>query len=82
MTLKIRYIEIPGTDTPLYKMQIKKWWGWKIASKHCMAGFGDTIEIVYSNISKESLLNEVLLEKYNTELKYVDIIEYPTLKMY
>jgi hypothetical protein len=80
MTLKIRYIEIPGTDNPLYKMQIKKWWGWKTAS--IMVCFGGTIEIVYSDISKESLLNEVLLEKYNTELKYVDIIEYPTLKMY
>jgi hypothetical protein len=76
-TLKIRFVERDNK----YTIQHKKWFGWKDLTYTIDMGYGAIVNY-YENKNKESLLNEVLEEKFNTVKKFVEIIEYPTIKVY
>jgi hypothetical protein len=79
--IKIRFIE-RGNQIKDYLIQRKTWLGWKYISYSQMAGYGDSIDILYCKDSKEELLKEVLECHYNTDKRFVTVIEYPMLKRY
>ena len=80
-TLKIRFIEIPGGNKTFYEIQVKKWNGWQTQGYSVDMGYGGFYEL-YTDTSKENLLNTVLDKEFKTVKKFVTIIEYPTLKRY
>lgn len=77
-TIKIRFIN-RGKD---YLIQKKTWLGWKYISYSQMAGFGDSVDILYCKDTKEELLLEVLEHHYKIDKRFVKVIEYPELKHY
>ena len=80
-TIKIRFIEENTKDGPMYSRQIKKWHGW-IDQTFCVnLGYGGFCEL-YKGRYKEKLLEKVLEDKYKTVLKFVTILEYPSIKKY
>lgn len=76
-TIKIRYVERDNT----YNMQYKSWFGWKDLTYTIDMGYG-SITNYYENKDKTKLLNEILEKKFSTIIKFVTIIEYPTIKVY
>jgi len=76
-TLKIRFIEKNNQFT----MQRKTWFGWNYLTYTIDMGYGSIVNY-YENKNKEALLDEVLEEKFKTTRKFVEIIEYPTIKVY
>ena len=77
-TIKIRFIN-RGKD---YLIQKKTWLGWKYISYSQMAGYGDSVDILYCKDAKEELLHEVLEHYYKVDKRFVKVIEYPELKHY
>jgi hypothetical protein len=47
-----------------------------------MSGFGDIFDTLYCKDTKEELLNVVLETHYETDKRFVKIIEYPEIKHY
>ena len=80
-TLKIRFIELRGSSQTEYEIQVKKWHGWKTQGYSVDMGYGGFYEL-YTDVSKENLLNTVLDKEFKTVKKFITIIEYPTLKRY
>jgi hypothetical protein len=62
-------------------MQRKTWFGWNYLTYTIDMGYGSIVNY-YENKNKEALLDEVLEEKFKTTRKFVEIIEYPTIKVY
>lgn len=83
-TIKIRYIENYNSnfqDRKMYNIQRKALFGWKTIGYEC-AGYGGSVTFMYSSSSKESLLSKVIDEYYNTCMRYIRVIEYPSIKVY
>lgn len=73
--LKIRFVQ--REKFGVYYIQKKTIFGWQFLTWSNYFG-----REKYENANTSLLLDDVLDRKYNTILKYVKIIEYPTIKMY
>jgi hypothetical protein len=74
----IRFIERKDK----FRIQRKTWYGrWKnityVVELGCIP-----IEYPYSGKTKEEVLNEVLENYYKVDRRFVEIAEYPTIKIY
>jgi hypothetical protein len=74
----IRFIEHKGK----FRIQRKTWYGrWKnvtyVVELGCIP-----IEYSYSGNTKEEVLNVVLENYYKVDKRFVEIAEYPTIKIY
>jgi len=76
MKIKIRFVEKYTKDNELkyYEIQQKRLWWWStIYSEFFME---------YYNTDKDELLKEVLDKHFKVCIKYITLIEYPTIKIY
>lgn len=79
-TIKIRFVY--KKNKGFYNIQRKGFFGsWKDIGYSVDMGYGGFYQL-YSNEKKESLLDEVLDRHYEVCRKHVEIIEYPTIKIY
>jgi len=69
-TIKIRFIH----EMDKYYIQRRGWFGWKDITY--------TIDMGYTSDTKESLLDEVLEKYYQTDKRFVQVIEHSTIKIY
>jgi hypothetical protein len=78
-TIKIRFVKIPSG---YYNIQKKGLFGrWKDITYTIDMGYG-SVTYEYSAVTKEELLEKVLEEYYEVDKRFVEIIEYPTIKIY
>jgi hypothetical protein len=78
-TIKIRFVK---NKKGYYNIQRKGWFGkWKYIGYSVDMGYGGYYSY-YSGETKEVLLEEVLDTHYEVCRKHVEIIEYPTIKIY
>ena len=78
-TIKIRFVKNQRGN---YNIQRKGWFGrWKYIGYSVDMGYGGFYAL-YVGDTKESLLDEVLDKHYRVCRKHVEIIEYPTIKVY
>lgn len=77
-TITIRFIN----RSKDYLIQKKTWLGWKYISYSQMAGFGDSVDILYCENTKEELLFKVLEVHYKIDKRFVKVIEHPEIKHY
>jgi hypothetical protein len=78
-TIKIRFIKYK--DKYNYTIQRRGWFGWKDITYTINMGYG-SVTYKYSAVTKEELLEKVLEEYYKVDKRFVEIIEYPTIKIY
>ena len=76
-TIKIRYVK--RNDT--YYMERKGIFGWKRLGYSVDMGYGGIWQSYTSNDKKE-LLNEVLEKHYMIDKRFVEVVEYPMIKVY
>ena len=76
-TIKIRYVK--RNDT--YYMERKSFFGWKRLGYSVDMGYGGFWQS-YTSDNKKDLLKEVLEKHYEVDKRFVEIIEYPTIKIY
>jgi hypothetical protein len=76
-TIKIRYVK--RNDT--YYMERKGIFGWKRLGYSVDMGYGSIWQSYISNDKKE-LLNEVLEKHYMIDKRFVEVVEYPMIKVY
>ena len=76
-TIKIRYVKINNT----YYMERKSIFGWKRLGYSVDMGYGGFWKSYTSN-NKKDLLKEVLEHHYEMDKRFVEVIEYPTIKIY
>jgi hypothetical protein len=76
-TIKIRYVK--RNDT--YYMERKVIFGWKRLGYSVDMGYGSIWQSYISNDKKE-LLNEVLEKHYMIDKRFVEVVEYPMIKVY
>ncbi len=76
-TLKIRFVKIYDS----YTVQQKTWFGWLDLRYVIDMGYG-SISYLYSGKTKEEALHEVLEKRFKLDKRFVEIIEYPGLKIY
>jgi hypothetical protein len=78
-TIKIRFVKRPSG---YYNIQKKGLFGrWKYLGYSVDMGYGGYFEY-YMGKTKEESLDEVLDKHYQVCRKHVEIIEYPTIKIY
>ena len=78
-TIKIRFVKNQRGN---YYIQRKGWFGrWKDIGYSVDMGYG-SVTYEYSAVTKEELLEKVLEEYYEVDKRFVEIIEYPTIKVY
>lgn len=77
-TIKIRFINRNNKD---YLIQKKTWLGWKYLVYESFSNWG-YVDILFCKDTKEELLNVVLETHYETDKRFVKIIEYPEIKHY
>ena len=78
-TIKIRFVKNQRGN---YNIQKKGWFGrWKDIGYSVDMGYGGFYAL-YVGDTKKSLLDEVLDKHYQVCRKHVEIIEYPTIKIY
>jgi len=77
-TIKIRFIK-HGKNK--YTIQRRGWFKWKDIGYSVDMGYGGFYEI-YSAETKEDLLKEVLENYYQTDKRFVQVIEHATIKVY
>lgn len=78
-TIKIRFVK---NKIGSYNIQRKGWFGrWKYLGYSVDMGYGGFYQY-YCGEKKEELLEEVLDEHYRVCKKHVEIIQYPTIKIY
>jgi len=73
--LKIRFVH--RKEYGVYYIQKKTIFGWRYLTWE-----NYFCREMFENVDTAILLTNVLDEKYSTILKYVEITEYPTIKMY
>ena len=74
----IRFIDHKGK----FRIQRKTWYGrWKNVTYVVELGYARAI-YSYSGNTKEETLNEVLENYYKVDRRFVEIAEYPTIKIY
>ncbi len=76
-TLKIRFVERDS----VFSIQQKTWFGWLDLRYVIDMGYG-SISYLYSGKTKEEALHEVLEKRFKLDKRFVEIIEYPGLKIY
>ena len=76
-TIKIRFIHERGK----YYIQRRGWFGWKDITYTIDMGYG-SITNYYTSDTKESLLDDVLEKYYQTDKRFVQVIEHSTIKIY
>lgn len=76
-TIKIRYVKRNGT----YYMKRKTFFGWKRLGYSVDMGYGGFWQS-YTSDNKKDLLKEVLEKHYEVDKRFVEVIEYPTIKVY
>jgi hypothetical protein len=79
--IKIRFIE-RGNPTKDYLIQKKTWLGWADIGYSIGTCSGDSIWYLYCKDTKEELLQEVLEHHYKIDRRFVNIVEYPSIKKY
>ena len=79
MTIKIRFVERPNSKD--FLIQRKSFMGWKYIGYTIDMGYG-AATYLYCKDTKESLLEEVLEKYYEVDKRFVEIIEYPGIKIY
>jgi len=81
--ITIRFVERCNEDGTVkdYLLQLKKWYGWRYASRSIYLGYGTLIELCCKDTKKE-LLDMVLDTMFMTCKKYVSIEEHPSIKLY
>jgi hypothetical protein len=78
-TIKIRFVK---NNKGYYYIQRKGWFGrWKDIGYSVDMGYG-SFYVSYVGETKETLLDEVLDKHYQVCRNHVEIIEYPTIKIY
>ena len=77
-TIKIRFIKHRKNK---YTIQRKGWFRWKDIGYSVDMGYGGFWER-YSAETKEDLLKEVLENYYQTDKRFVQVIEHSTIKVY
>jgi hypothetical protein len=78
-TIKIRFVKSKNAN---YHLQRKGWFGrWKDIGYSVDMGYGG-FYMIYTAKTKEELLDEVLDKHYQVCRNHVEIIEYPTIKIY
>jgi CRISPR/Cas system CSM-associated protein Csm3 (group 7 of RAMP superfamily) len=77
MRIKIRFIKRKND----YLIQRKLFTGWKYIGYTVDMGYG-SVRYLYCQDSKEKLLDEVLEKYYEVDKRFVEITEYPHLKIY
>ena len=78
-TIKIRFVKNQRGN---YNIQRKGWFGrWKYIGYSVDMGYGGFYAL-YVGDKKETLLDEVLDKHYQVCRNHVEIIEYPTIKIY
>jgi hypothetical protein len=77
--ITIRFIKYK--DKYRYTIQRRGWFGWKDITYTINMGYG-SVTYEYSAVTKEELLEKVLEEYYEVDKRFVEIIEYPTIKVY
>jgi CRISPR/Cas system CSM-associated protein Csm3 (group 7 of RAMP superfamily) len=77
MRIKIRFVERKSD----YLIQKKSFMGWKYIGYTVDMGYG-SIRYLYCQDSKEKLLDEVLEKYYEVDKRFVEITEYPAIKIY
>lgn len=76
--IKIRFVK---NNKGSYNIQRKGWFKWKYLGYSVDMGYGG-FYAYYTGETKETLLEEVLDSHYQVCRKHVEIIEYPTIKIY
>ena len=76
--IKIRFVLCKG----VYHIQEKKWYGWRYINYRIVGGFGDVFYYAYYAQSTEILLTDVLNKYYKRNKDYIEITEYPLIKIY
>jgi hypothetical protein len=76
-TIKIRYVKRDDT----YYMERKSLFGWRRLGYTLDMGYGSIWQSYTSNDKKE-LLNEVLEKHYMIDKRFVEVVEYPMIKVY
>lgn len=76
-TITIRFIKYKDRFT----IQRRGWFGWKDITYTINMGYG-SVTYDYSGDTKESLLMEVLEKYYETDKRFVQVIEHSTIEIY
>ena len=76
-TIKIRYVKRNNT----YYMERKSFFGWKRLGYSVDMGYGGYWQS-YTSKDKKELLKDVLENHYQMDKRFVEVIEYPTIKVY
>jgi len=80
--LKIRFVQHGQTIGADYFIQRKRFlFGWSYITYTVNMGYGSIVS-GYSASTQEAVLDNVLRDKYNTCKEFVEITEYPMLKVY
>jgi hypothetical protein len=79
MRIKIRFVERPKSKD--FLIQRKSFMGWKYIDYTIDMGYG-SVTYLYAKDTTESLLEEVLEKYYEVDKRFVEIIEYPGIKIY
>ena len=78
--IKLRFVYHRKNN--IFCLQRMTWYGrWKYIYYTVNLGYG-SISNIYSDKSKKALLNGVLEHYYKTTKQFVNIKEYPTIKLY
>jgi hypothetical protein len=77
MRIKIRFVKRKNG----YLIQRKSFMGWRYVDYTIDMGYG-SVRYLYCQDSKEKLLDEVLEKYYEVDKRFVEIMEYPAIKIY
>ena len=83
-TIKIRFVNHPGykDSGKQYSIQRRTWYGgWKYIGYTVNMGYGSIYDY-YARRTKQEVLNAVLEHYYKVDKRFVNVIEYPGLKLY
>lgn len=79
MRIKIRFVKRKNDND--YLIQRRSFMGWKYIGYTADTGYG-SVRYLYCQNSKKELLEEVLEKYYKVDKRFVEITEYPTVKIY
>ena len=81
--IKIRFIERQQKRGLVedYMIQQKKWYGWRYINKTENVEYM-AVKYHYCKDTKEALLDEVLSDYFKVSIKFIQIEEHPTIKLY
>ena len=83
-TIKIRFVNRPGYKDSggQFVIQRRTWYGgWKYIGYTINMGYGSIYEY-YARRTKQEVLNAVLEHYYKVDKRFVNVTEYPGLKLY